>query len=53
MTHPRLDRIALALMVLPIAAIVYGCIRRLDAVTFGAVCVLVVGVAAWVWNGRE
>ena len=54
MTHShRLDRIAVALMILPVAAIVYGCIRRLDALTFGAVCVLVVGVAVWVWNGRE
>ena len=54
MTHPhRLDRIALALMILPVAGIAYGCVRRLDALTFGAVCVLVVGVAVWVWNGRE
>jgi len=54
MTHShRLDRIAYALMALPVAGIVYGCIHRLDAVTFGAVCVLVVGVVVWVWNGRE
>jgi len=54
MTHPhRLDRIALALMILPVAGIAYGSVHRLDALTFGAVCVLVVGVAVWVWNGRE
>jgi len=54
MTHPhRLDRIALALMILPVAGIVYGCVTQIDALTFGAVCVLVVGVVVWVWNGRE
>jgi len=54
MTHPhRLDRIALALMILPVAGIVYGCVRRLDAVTFLATCAIVAGVVVWVWNGRE
>ena len=54
MTHPhRLDRIALALMILPIAAIVYGCVTQIDAVTFLATCAIVAGVVVWVWNGRE
>ena len=53
MTHPhRLDRIALALMILPVAGIVCGCVKHIDAVTFGAACVLVLGVVVWVWNGR-
>ena len=54
MTHPRrLDRIAVALMILPVAAIAYGSVHRLDALTLLAVCAIVAGVVVWVWNGRE
>ena len=54
MTHShRLDRIAYALMALPVAAITYGCVKHIDAVTFLAACAIVAGVVVWVWNGRE
>ena len=54
MIHPRrLDRIAVALMILPVAAIAYGSVHRLDALTLLAVCAIVAGVVVWVWNGRE
>ena len=53
MTHPRRDRIAVALMILPVAGIAYGCVTQIDAVTFLATCAIVAGVVVWVWNGRE
>ena len=54
MTHShRLDRIALALMILPVAGIVYGCLTRSDAVTLLAVGAIVAGVVVFVWNGKE
>ena len=53
MTHShRLDCIALALMILPVAGIVYGCLTRSDTMTLLAVGAIVAGVVVWVWNGR-
>ena len=52
MTHPRLDRIALALMILPWIAVGYGVMCEWDGLIVGAVAVIMAGVALFVWNGR-
>jgi len=54
MTHPRrLDRIAVALMILPVAGIAYGCTHEWNGLVIGSVAVIMAGVALFVWNGKE
>ena len=53
MTHPRrLDRLAVALMLLPMFAIGYGCTHEWNGLVIGSVAVIMAGVALFVWNGR-
>ena len=54
MTHPRrLDRLAIALMLLPVFAIVCGCAHEWNGLVIGSVAVIMAGVALFVWNGKE
>ena len=53
MTRLRLDRIAVAMMLLPVFAAGYGCLHERDGLVTGAVIVIVAGAALFVWNGRE